>query len=663
MPLKRGRSENDVIVLPTEENGALDKFGVFTFSTDLDTVAFVKDLRECSALWFNENLEKMLADPPKSMFFSEKYQTKYEDVVKGKAKWDSLSPEEQKSIKAKFDLCLDSGMQWVFVTGSLKKEPWFEALECKDFLQKAISFVRMGNVAMGLANMAQAWTAKGFGLWAHLIPDFGLLMVEDTMQRMIDLGFEVGKPQHFPHPIYKPPDGAALEVHHDQMAPSDLLRHLKEHVDSEDPSTTAWVKRHGIQLLAHLTGGTGTEDGATFIIGPMTPKKLLICLSFYAEGGAGAGSGYEDWLAKPRGKIDLPWMEYLEVFNLELSKKGEAPIGRVPASPKDRSAHDGGFVLGWPVGWPHGSFKNSPTEDPKSGKGSRITMTVPISMNNSTQAIDPRIPMRLEMLGLVSSPGRSDKEYADAEQWLKDDTEVYADGSTHKNPQKIVDLVRHPDAAAALGKTVGPFHKISIQYDTAVAYNAIAAPMAVPMPAPSESLLAEILSTDVRLIKVKQPWADALVSGQKNVENRRWPLTPKSFPVWLFIVSSKSLPTAGDLEDYNRRLDAIDPRGRLRVDVPPNEYALQKIVGVVKLLGCYAPTDVMMPPAARDSVWYNRGDDHAWLISPRHVYEFDDPISLNKEDAFQTQSSLQKSIYREEYIAAVASELKKLDRK
>ena len=297
MPLKRGRSENDVIVLPTEENGALDKFGVFTFSTDLDTVAFVKDLRECSALWFNENLEKMLADPPKSMFFSEKNQTKYEDVVKGKAKWDSLSPEEQKSIKAKFDLHLDSGMQWVFVTGSLEKEPWFEALECKDFLKKAISFVRMGNVAMGLANMAQAWTAKGFGLWAHLIPDFGLRMVEDTMQRMIDLGFEVGKPQHFPHPIYKPPDGAALEVHHDQMAPSALLRHLKEHVDSEDPSTTAWVKRHGIQLLAHLTGGTGTENGATFIIGPMTPKKLLICLSFYAEGGAGAGSGYKEWLA------------------------------------------------------------------------------------------------------------------------------------------------------------------------------------------------------------------------------------------------------------------------------------------------------------------------------------------------------------------------------
>ena len=51
---------------------------------------------------------------------------------------------------------------------------------------------------------------------------------------------------------------------------------------------------------------------------------------------------------------------------------------------------------------------------------------------------------------------------------------------------------------------------------------------------------ATILDGDVRLLKVKQPWAQLLVEGRKDCENRTWRLTPSTgFPAWVLIVASK----------------------------------------------------------------------------------------------------------------------------
>jgi hypothetical protein len=422
----------------------------------------------------------------------------------------------------------------------------------------------------------------------------------------------------------------------------------------------------------------------------MTPRKLLICLEFYARAGAGADSGYREWLDKPRGKVDLPWKLYMELFNLELSKFGEGEIGLVPASP---NSYRGGFVLGWPVGFPHGSFANSKVEDRMTGKGSRITLTVPVTLKGSSQKADPRIPARLEAMGTLSTGGLSPDAYVEAEKWLENDKTPYADGLTHKNPFKIRKLIRHPDAVSALeaagdlDKEIGPFYPISIKLDTAKRYNALLrgaagaagssgiAPMVPAVPAvPAvpmvpmvpvvpvvvrHPILAEMLTKDTRLLKVKQPWADALVSGQKNVENRSWFLKPSTgFPTWLVIVASEAKPSAALMADYNRRMDELYPFGRLTSGTARDEYALGAAVGVIELLGCYAADDADMSDEARNSVWYNAGDV-AWHIG--RAFEFVEPFQLNAEDKFQTQAILDTSRYKDEYVSKLQTEFEKLE--
>ena len=76
---------------------------------------------------------------------------------------------------------------------------------------------------------------------------------------------------------------------------------------------------------------TGTEDGATFIVGPMTPAKLLlVCLEAYSSGSL--GGGYADWNDKPPGKVNLDWELHLDAFNLALRNAGRRAAARRAAA-------------------------------------------------------------------------------------------------------------------------------------------------------------------------------------------------------------------------------------------------------------------------------------------------------------------------------------------
>jgi len=654
-----------VLKRPTEAADALDRFGVATFplANQAEATAFVTLLRGCTDNWFHENLELMLTSPPPSMFASSKG-APHTDIIEARATWNALTPAQKQDYERKIDLRTDPGMQVAFDDATLQKQAWFKTMPGSAFFRKAVSYVKMGNVGMGLGNMPGGWTASGFGKWAHIPLDIGLPMMVEALKVLESFGLEPGLPGHFPHAIYKPPSGKALEIHHDQMAPRDLIARLNEHVASADPSTTGWVKKFGLQMLAHLQGGTGISDGATFVVGPMTPAKLLLCLDAFAKGRVGAG--YADWITRPIGKINLDWEAHMDAFNAILAAAGHAPIGLVPAAPLAFTTT--GFGLAFPVGWPHGSFSNAKEQDVARGKGSRITVTLPLALKGTTQQRNERIPTRLQAMALIASAGHSQQEYERAEAWLANDKCAYADGSTHEHPQKIVKLLRHPDAAAALGKPVGPYWAIVPRPQTVENYlevlerlragaaAAAGAPAPLPPPPPSQRPTGfrnppppSVLDADVRILKVKQPWAGALVAGKKDVENRSWALTPSTgFSAWVIVASSKWKPTRADLDEYQARLRRQYPYGYPQVGM--DDFELGSIVGIVKVKGCY-PSGALPWP----SVWHNSGDV-AWVLED--AWEFQQPVVLAADDLMQTQAGLAT---RPQYRARIEEEIAKLE--
>ncbi len=654
---------------------SLDTNGVTTFPLSVNGANFAKELRECTHAWFHANFAKMLAEGTDTMLRDQL-------ILAAKVKWDALSLDVKRSYVKLIDLRTDEGMRLAFDLNYLDNREWFKNMPGKDFYRACVIYVKQGNMGMSLGNMAGAWTAKGFGLWAHIVPDAGLTMVTEAMRFMESLGLTPGLPDHFPHPIYKPPGGKALEIHHDQMAPQDLLENLRKHVNTKDPSTTAWVRKHGCQMLAHLQGGTGTGDGATFIVGPMTPTKLLFCLEVYSKGGL--GGAHVEWCNKPVGKIDLDWEEHLNDLNIELAKAGHERIGLLAAAPlKAIGEAYTSFGVCFPVGWPHGSFANSKLENPAGGLGSRITITLPVTIRGSTQVPDTRIPQRLRNMAVLSSGGHTACEYKNAEEWLVNETRPYASGPTHKHPEKVTDLIRHPHAGLT-----GPFWPISVKSATVETYLAeleriealqlltevpLQVPLQVPppptlsQPPPLPELVApaemhaswrappsvDVLNDDVHILKVRQPWATMLVKGIKDVENRTWTLTPtKVFPKWVLVASSKSKPTTDTMNDLRNRLLRCQPRGHtlaLAYDTDPDKYVYGSILGMVKIGGSYPEG----PP--QQSVWYNQGDV-AWHIID--AWEFETPIPLDCEDGMQTQASLK---IRRQYWARIVEEMGKLE--
>jgi hypothetical protein len=95
-----------------------------------------------------------------------------------------------------------------------------------------------------------------------------------------------------------------------------------------------------------------------------------------------------------------------------------------------------------------------------------------------------------------------------------------------------------------------------------------------------------------RLTNVKEPWAHALVSGQKDVENRKISQHLKTLPVQVLIIASKSAPTAKDLDRF-RQLGGSD--------LP---YSRQAIIGAVEFVASVEHSN---------SAWFNAGGA-GWVV-------------------------------------------------
>ena len=161
-----------------------------------------------------------------------------------------------------------------------------------------------------------------------------------------------------------------------------------------------------------------------------------------------------------------------------------------------------------------------------------------------------------------------------------------------------------------------------------------------------------VVGPTTKIVKVKQPWAQALVLGEKDVENRTWPLTPDcgpDRPVWMLVASSKAAPSRALMDDYERRLRLQWPeRPPLPRDAAQG-YAYGKILGLVRLRGCYP---------SWPSVWYNP-PDLAWVVDD--AWPFATPVDLDPSDGMQTQGSLgdgRRAAYA--YVERVRAEVAKL---
>jgi hypothetical protein len=110
-----------------------------------------------------------------------------------------------------------------------------------------------------------------------------------------------------------------------------------------------------------------------------------------------------------------------------------------------------------------------------------------------------------------------------------------------------------------------------------------------------------VIDETTRVMNVKEPWAHALIYGDKDVENRpnhlKIPL-----PAWVLILSSKSIPTKKDMEKFHS-FGASSP----------DKFAAQEIIGAVRF-----DDSVTNHP----SKWYS--GPYAWVVGARIA--FPDPI-------------------------------------
>ena len=191
----------------------------------------------------------------------------------GQAAWDELSVYNKILVLERLDLTTESGRNKVFnKTCSNKKEPYYK------YLCDRIRFALNGSQPMNMGTLVvKSWSSSGFGIWAHVHPGFGLLLlplVALQIERMFNIRLFAS---NLPHVIYKPPGGSYLPCHNDSFPPPKLrdlcYKNILKHRSNVNIN---WVKDHGIQLLIHLQGSV--TEGNTFTIDHQTPYRIAVIL-------------------------------------------------------------------------------------------------------------------------------------------------------------------------------------------------------------------------------------------------------------------------------------------------------------------------------------------------------------------------------------------------
>ena len=405
---------------------------------------FIRRLDDGTGRWYMRMIELALAAPlerPGHGFDAATVRRQGEEYA--------VAPEaERDAMVQQFNPATDEGRARLFDADERKRLTRDSIYG--EFVRNLVQRAKQGNTPMAQSALHQGWTESGFGMWAHLVPAVGLDMAVQVAHLLRELfGLSSSLPHHFPHVIYKPDKGSELKAHHDQINPRVLLTQLRLHVASTDPSTLGWVRRVGLQMLAHLQGGDAIDAGPTYIVGPMTPARLLICLEAIADGRVAAPVQLPMWWDQKQGPYFFPWEQSLPAFNAALEAADEPGDLRViPIIPSAADRAEAGvepdqslpFALGWPVGFPHGSLRNRGAR--------RVTVTLPLNVVNGGLhlPLDPDTAQWLRALGALADPGTPPHELQHAEQLVerRGYMDSFADGPTHRRPSAAAALIRHP---------------------------------------------------------------------------------------------------------------------------------------------------------------------------------------------------------------------------
>ena len=407
---------------------------------------FVDQVNAGAHEWMAAHLARALVEPPRKDEFASGHQI-----------WQMTDPSIRQTILNYFDLRTREGAIRLF-DPKLRKASIPEPVRA--YLNERLEYAKAGMNATAQGNSHKAWTLTGFGIWTRIWTSLGINMLLDVQTMLTSVGFDTHI-SGVPHIIYKPPRGANLPAHHDQMPTTTLIENLRDHVKSDDPSVEAWTKKHGMQLLAHIRGGY--DDGYTYTVGPLDCKKLLFCLKLLLKNPSdiaeaawsnakAAANKHESFFKAQEGPYFVDWYKLVGKdgngpLNAHLIQRGFTPLRIVPIRPFTNNAEP--YLAMWPVGFPHGSMSN---QEP------RVTLT----MNLTLKAVnlEPRVIERLKNVAILAHTGSSDAEVAAAEAAFQADTKPYHDGGTHKMPEMMADLQRNA-AYASGGKPVGPFASLA----------------------------------------------------------------------------------------------------------------------------------------------------------------------------------------------------------
>lgn len=428
----------------------------------IDTADFITKIDRGTRAWFHARFTAALRDKnvPEMKIKDQPDVEKMQAWANGRDVWAALGMSEKDAFYAQVELDNPSGRANVFLPAArtaMAKTFSDRATGGDDvgsqalaiYLKDRIAFVKQGDTRMGMAFMYKSWANNGFGKWAHITPAVGLRAALALRSEFDAAGFDtqlVGGA----HMIYKPPGGTELPAHTDGPRPAAMIAFLEAELKANGrfPTTTEWMKTHGMQSLVHFDGGR--VDGYTYAIGPMTPKRLYICLNAVKTGALGATDdqlfpkrakkekGADDtangnatttrrtqFLVGGKGPSFLNWKANFSKFNAVLAANGETePLREIPIRP---SAGAGAFAAVWPVGFPHGSAPNAER---------RITTTASLAIVSPVPLErDERVPERVRALAIVADDDSNFTERQRANNVISSQTASFAGGKTHFHPE------------------------------------------------------------------------------------------------------------------------------------------------------------------------------------------------------------------------------------
>jgi len=415
--------------------------------------------------WLSTESAKKIAQAPKDREYTKREPEKAKakekrlklnsDIKAGHVHYHTTSTAVEKTIvKSRFCLTTKQGACNLF-NATKRKDAIPQAF--REYFNDSLEFVKQGNSNLGLSHMFQSWSMSGFGMWAHIVPGFGLEVHMDFCKLMQSNGFN-WTPRQPPHLIHKPPGGSKLEVHHDGIPTKKLMNELAIHAISDDPTWISWSRqKHPPQNLAHIDGGH-TGDGSTFVIAMSSPehqslamrliKEELIKGAFHIDPAQNHLKTLE-WYASTSGPYFVPRITTI----IPEMNKILVPMGFPEIYVKNITPGMAGpFIASWALGMWHGS---------KPSTNRRISLTLPSGPQNDIASAP--IYSRSIAIAIIASSNEDIQSAIDAgtfattpdatvasiranaEKTVDDHKTPLADGSTHERPEMAGDRIRHPD--------------------------------------------------------------------------------------------------------------------------------------------------------------------------------------------------------------------------